>query len=192
MKLVVGLGNPGKKYEATRHNAGFWWVERLASAERAPLTASARFFGRTGRLRSAQDEIWLLLPETFMNKSGQAVAALAGFYKIAAQDILVVHDELDLPVGDARIKKGGGTAGHNGLGDIAEKMATRDFWRLRIGVGHPRDAAREQEVVDYVLHPPLREEQSMIDEAITRSLQVWPLIAEHKMEQAMHKLHTKA
>jgi len=191
MKLVVGLGNPGRKYEATRHNAGFWWVERVAAGARVALAGSSRFHGRTGRIQTP-NEIWLLLPETFMNRSGQAVAALAGFYKIAVDDILVVHDELDLPPGAARIKKGGGTAGHNGLSDIADQLGTRDFWRLRLGIGHPRDAAREQEVVDYVLHPPLREEQTAIDDAMTRSLEVWPLMAEHNMEAAMLKLHTKA
>ncbi|MFN0316458.1 MAG: aminoacyl-tRNA hydrolase [Burkholderiales bacterium] len=191
MKLVVGLGNPGKKYERTRHNAGFWWVERLAQATRATLRAEGKFHGRVAKPAGAA-ETWLLLPETFMNNSGRAVAALATFYKIAPQDILVVHDELDLAPGVAKLKLGGGSSGHNGLKDIAECLGSRDFWRLRLGIGHPRDlAASEQEVVDYVLHPPRAEEQTAIDEAIAKSLEIWPLLSDGKTEAAMLKLHTK-
>jgi PTH1 family peptidyl-tRNA hydrolase len=191
MKLVVGLGNPGKKYERTRHNAGFWWVERLAHAVRATLRAEGKFHGRVAKLAGAA-ETWLLLPETFMNNSGRAVAALATFYKIVPQDILVVHDELDLAPGVSKLKLGGGSSGHNGLKDIAECLGSRDFWRLRLGIGHPRDlAASQQEVVDYVLHPPRAEEQAAIDDAITRSLEIWPLLVDGKTEAAMLKLHTK-
>lgn len=190
MKLVVGLGNPGKKYERTRHNAGFWWVERLAQDTRADLRDEGKFHGRVARLGGA--ETWLLLPETFMNNSGRAVLALATFYKIVPKDILVVHDELDLSPGTVKLKLGGGSSGHNGLKDISECLGSRDYWRLRIGVGHPREnAASEQEVADYVLHPPRAEEQSAIDDAIARSLAVWPLLAEGKTEAAMLKLHTK-
>jgi PTH1 family peptidyl-tRNA hydrolase len=191
MRLVVGLGNPGKKYERTRHNAGFWWVEQLARNARATLRGEGKFHGRVAKL-SGQSEIWLLLPETYMNDSGRAVGALASFYKIAPQEILVVHDELDLAPGVAKLKLGGGASGHNGLKDIAECLGSRDFWRLRLGIGHPRDlAASEQEVVDYVLHPPRGEEQSAIDDAIARSLEIWPLLADGKTEAAMLKLHTK-
>lgn len=191
MKLVVGLGNPGKKYEATRHNAGFWWVERLAHAARVDLRESVRYHGRAGKLAGAQ-EIWLLLPETFMNESGRAVSALAGFYKIEPGEILVVHDELDLQPGIARLKKGGGTGGHNGLNDIAARLGTKDFWRLRLGIGHPRDnAATEREVVDYVLHKPGAEERAAIEDAMAVSLEVWPLLAGGKHEAAMLRLHTK-
>jgi len=192
MKLVVGLGNPGKKYEATRHNAGCWWVERLAHGARAELRESARYHGRAAKLATPH-EIWLLLPDTYMNESGRAVAALAGFYKIEPGEILVVHDELDLPPGIARLKKGGGTGGHNGLNDIAARLGTKDFWRLRLGIGHPRDnAATEQEVVDYVLHKPSAADRAAIEDAISASLEVWPLLAGGKHEAAMLRLHTKS
>ncbi|HEV8519456.1 MAG TPA: aminoacyl-tRNA hydrolase [Burkholderiales bacterium] len=190
MKLVVGLGNPGKKYERTRHNAGFWWVERLAQGLKAVFRSESKFHGRIAKL--AQPEIWLLLPATYMNESGRAVAATASFYKIVPQEILVVHDELDLPPGSVKLKLGGGLSGHNGLKDIAEGLGSRDFWRLRIGIGHPRDtAATEQDVVDYVLHPPRAEEQPLIDDAVARGLGIWPLLAEDKHEAAMLRLHTK-
>ena len=191
MRLVVGLGNPGKKYERTRHNAGFWWVEQLAREVRANLRDEGKFHGRVAKM-SGPSEIWLLLPDTFMNQSGRAVAALASFYKITPPEILVVHDELDLAPGVAKLKLGGGASGHNGLKDIIECLGSRDFWRLRLGIGHPRDlAASEQEVVDYVLHPPRSEEQAAIDDAIAKSLAVWPLLADGKTEAAMLKLHTK-
>ena len=188
MKLVAGLGNPGRKYQATRHNAGFWWVERLAQRTQTALRAEARFQGRVGRLSPPHGTAWLLLPETFMNHSGRSVGALASFYRTAPQDILIVHDELDLPPGTAKLKKGGGTGGHNGLNDIAACLGTKDFWRLRLGIGHPgvRDA-----VIDYVLCPPRSDERMAIDAAIERSLDLWPLMAESNMEAAMLKLHTK-
>jgi PTH1 family peptidyl-tRNA hydrolase len=188
MKLVAGLGNPGRKYQSTRHNAGFWWVERLAESAHVSLRADARFQGRVGRLAPPNGAAWLLLPETFMNHSGRAVAALANFYRIAAHEILVVHDELDLPPGTAKLKKGGGTGGHNGVTDVAACLGSKDFWRLRIGIGHPgvRDA-----VIDYVLCPPRPEERDPIEAAIVRSLDLWPLMAEANMEAAMLKLHTK-
>lgn len=192
MKLIVGLGNPGKKYEATRHNAGFWWVERLARAARAEFRREARFHGETARLALPGGDAWLLKPHTYMNASGRAAAALAGFYRFALEEILVVHDELDLQPGTVRLKKGGGTAGHNGLDDVAMQLGTKDFWRLRIGIGHPRDAAAtEQGVVDYVLHKPSAADRIAIDDAISRSLEVWPLIAAHDMQAAMLRLHTK-
>jgi PTH1 family peptidyl-tRNA hydrolase len=187
MKLVAGLGNPGREYEATRHNAGFWWVENLADAQRVSLRNDARFHGRLGRLTERGHDCWLLLPQTWMNASGRAVAALATFYKIAPEEILVVHDELDLSPGAARLKKGGGVAGHNGLKDIARHLGP-DFWRLRLGIGHPGDRA---EVVNYVLHPPREEETALIAQAIERSLEVWPLIIAGEMEKAMHRLHTE-
>jgi peptidyl-tRNA hydrolase, PTH1 family len=191
MKLIVGLGNPGKKYEATRHNAGFWWVERLAREAGIDLRPAVRYHGRAGKLASPH-EIWLLLPDTYMNESGRAVAALAGFYKIEPGELLVVHDELDLPPGSARLKRGGGTGGHNGLNDIAAHLGTKDFWRLRLGIGHPRDnAATEREVADYVLHKPDAADHAAIEDAIAGSLEVWPLLAESKCEAAMLKLHTK-
>lgn len=187
MKLVVGLGNPGRRYRATRHNAGFWWVERLAAAENVELKEMARCHGRVGRM-PAPFEAWLLLPETFMNASGQAVAALANYYKIAPAAILVVHDELDLQPGTARLKRGGGTAGHNGLSDIAARMGSRDFWRLRLGIGRPALAGA---AADYVLASPAPAERAAIDGAIDRSLAVWPLLARGEHEAAMLKLHTR-
>jgi PTH1 family peptidyl-tRNA hydrolase len=186
VKLVVGLGNPGREYEATRHNAGFWWVENLAGAQRVRLRAQAKFFGRVGRMTDDGYDCWLLLPDTYMNASGRAVQALAAFYKIAPDDILVVHDELDLPPGTIRLKKGGGVAGHNGLKDIAVKLGP-NFWRLRIGIGHPGD---RDEVIDYVLRPPRQEEAELISNAVEHSLEVWPLIQTGEMEKAMHRLHT--
>jgi peptidyl-tRNA hydrolase, PTH1 family len=187
VKLVVGLGNPGPEYEATRHNAGFWWVENLADAQRVRLRAQSKFFGRVGRVTDDGHDCWLLLPTTYMNASGRAVRALAAFYKIAPDDILVVHDELDLPPGAARLKKGGGVAGHNGLRDISATLGL-DFWRLRIGIGHPGD---RDEVTDYVLQPPRQEEAELISNAVAHSLEVWPLIQSGEMEKAMHRLHTK-
>ena len=192
MKLVVGLGNPGRKYEATRHNAGFWWIERLARAVHGEFRHEARFHGDVAKVATPGGELWLLKPATFMNQSGRAVAALAGFYKLAPGQLLIVHDELDLPPGTVRLKNGGGTGGHNGLNDIAAQLGTKDFWRLRIGIGHPRNqTATEQEVLDYVLHKPGAVDHAAIDDAISRGLEVWPLIAEDKLEAAMLRLHTK-
>ena len=188
MKLIVGLGNPGRKYEATRHNAGFWWVDDVARVANASFRRETRFFGEVARVSAC--DIWLLKPETYMNQSGRAVGALASFYRIAPQDILVAHDELDLPPGSVKLKFGGGLSG-NGLKDVAAVLGTRDFWRLRIGIGHPRElAASEQEVVDYVLHAPRAEERKAIGEATDKALEVWPFIAAHDMEKAMLKLHT--
>lgn len=191
MKLVVGLGNPGRKYEATRHNAGFWLVDEIARAARADFRRESRFHGEVARVSGS--DVWLLKPDTFMNESGRAVGALATFYRIAADEILVAHDELDLPPGEVRLKFGGGLSGHNGLRDIAPVLGTQDFWRLRLGIGHPRDAAAsEQEVVDYVLHPPRAEERKAIGEALDKALAVWPLIAARDLQAAMLKLHTKS
>jgi PTH1 family peptidyl-tRNA hydrolase len=193
VKLVVGLGNPGRKYQATRHNAGFWWVERLALAARVAFRHEARFHGEVSWLAAPGGEIGLLKPDTYMNRSGQAVVAFAGFYKLDPAEVLIVHDELDLPAGIARLKKGGGTSGHNGLNDVAAQWGTKDFWRLRLGIGHPRDqAASEQEVLDYVLHKPDAADRAAIDDAISRSLEIWPLVADGRFEAAMLKLHTRA
>ena len=192
IKLIVGLGNPGKKYESTRHNAGFWLLERLAAQHRLTLRKEAKFHALVARLDTASGPAWLLLPQTWMNESGSAVGALAQFHKIAADEILVAHDELDLPPGGVKIKQGGGHAGHNGLRDIIDNLGTPDFWRLRIGIGHPRDiAASEQEVVDFVLHPPGKDDRALIDAVIDRGVAVFDLILADKMAAAMHKLHTK-
>lgn len=189
IRLIVGLGNPGLEYEDTRHNAGFWWVERIAAARNAMFNAERKFHGLATRAHLDGHEMWLLKPQTFMNRSGQAVGALAGFYKITPEEILVIHDELDLSPGDARLKKGGGHGGHNGLKDIIAHLGTPDFWRLRIGIGHPGDRSQ---VVDYVLHPARREEQELIDAAVDRSLPLLPQILAGDFPAAMLKLHTKA
>ena len=192
IKLIVGLGNPGKKYEGTRHNAGFWLLERLAAQHRLTLRKEAKFHGLLARLDTAGGHVWLLQPQTWMNESGTAVGVLAQFHRIATDEILVAHDELDLPPGGVKIKQGGGHAGHNGLRDIIENLGAADFWRLRIGIGHPRDvAASEQEVADFVLHAPRKEERELIDAVIDRGVAVFDLILADKMAAAMHKLHTK-
>jgi PTH1 family peptidyl-tRNA hydrolase len=187
MKLVVGLGNPGREYEATRHNVGFWWVDRLAARLRAQMKQESRFHGQVGKLAEAGRECWLLKPTTFMNVSGRSVQALAQFYKIDTGDILVVHDEIDLLPGTMKLKKGGGVAGHNGLKDIAAHLGP-DFWRLRIGVGHPGDRGQ---VANYVLNAPRKEELPLIEETVERSLEAWPLLRDNETEAAMLKLHTK-
>ena len=186
IRLVVGLGNPGKEYERTRHNAGFWLVERLATANGVALRKDAKFQALVGRLESSG--AWLLLPQTFMNRSGSPVQMLAGFFKIKPEEILVVHDELDFEPGVARVKQGGGIAGHNGLKDISQRLATHEYWRLRLGVGKP-PAGREG--ADYVLEKPPAEEKSAIDAAIDKSLAVLPQMLAGDMQAAMNKLHTE-
>jgi PTH1 family peptidyl-tRNA hydrolase len=189
MKLIVGLGNPGRKYEATRHNAGFWWVDEVARTSGASFRRENRFHGEVARV--PRSELWLLKPETYMNESGRAVGAFSGFYRIPPADILIAHDELDLPPGAVKLKFGGGLSG-NGLKDVAAVLGTKDFWRLRIGIGHPRDlAASEQDVVDYVLHPPRSDERKAIEQALASAMEVWPLISAHDMQGAMLRLHTK-
>ena len=188
IKLIVGLGNPGAEYEATRHNAGFWWVDRLAAELRTAFARESKFHGLVCRARQGGDDLWLLKPTTFMNRSGRAVVALALYYKILPDEILVVHDEIDLPPGAVKMKQGGGNAGHNGLKDITAHLTTPDFWRLRLGVGHP--GSREA-VIDAVLDRPRKEEQALIDDAMARSLAVWPLMVSGNLEAAMLKLHTK-
>lgn len=188
IRLIVGLGNPGREYETTRHNVGFWWVDELAGKDSLSFRAEAKFHGLAVRGQLGGHEIYLLKPQTFMNLSGRAVAALAQFYKILPSEILVVHDELDLQPGIARLKMGGSHGGHNGLKDIIAQLGTKDFWRLRLGIGHPGDRA---EVVNYVLNDPRREERELIEEAMQQSLHVAPLVIEGKMEAAMLKLHSK-
>ncbi|HSF48473.1 MAG TPA: aminoacyl-tRNA hydrolase [Burkholderiales bacterium] len=187
MKLVTGLGNPGRDYHATRHNAGFRWVERLAGS--ASFRLEPKFHGWVATLTFTEHETRLLLPNTYMNESGAAVSALARYYKIAPAEILIVHDELDLSPGDVRLKNGGGVAGHNGLKSVAAHLNTRDFWRLRLGIGHPGERGG---VVHYVLHPARPEEEALIENAMSRALEVWPLIAAGRHEAAMMKLHTKS
>jgi PTH1 family peptidyl-tRNA hydrolase len=189
VRLVVGLGNPGRQYEATRHNAGFWFVDALAARLGASFTGEAKFHGRIAR---AVGDLRLLEPGTYMNLSGRAVGAVAQFFGIAPGEILVVHDELDLKPGEARLKFGGGTAGHNGLRDIAAHLGGPEFWRLRVGIGHPRDSAiAQQPVADYVLQPPRANELAAIEDALARALDAWPAIAAGETERAMTALHTR-
>ena len=185
IRLVVGLGNPGKEYERTRHNAGFWLVERYASQKGVVLRKDPKFKALVGRPEPGG--AWLLLPQSFMNLSGQPVQMLAGFFKIKPEEILVVHDELDFAPGVARLKQGGGIAGHNGLKDISQRLATHDYWRLRLGVGKPPPG---REGADYVLERPPAEEKTAIDAAIDKSLEVLPQLLAGDMQGAMNKLHT--
>jgi PTH1 family peptidyl-tRNA hydrolase len=187
IRLIVGLGNPGADYELTRHNAGFWLIDQLA---RGDLRKEARFQALAAKTRISGKEVWLLEPQTFMNRSGQSVGAIARFYKIAPDEVLVVHDELDLPPGAAKLKKGGSSGGHNGLKDITSALGTQDYWRLRIGIGHPRELKLQQPVVDFVLHRPRAEEQTQIDLAIDKALDVIPLLCDGLFEQAMMNLHS--
>jgi len=187
IRLIVGLGNPGREYEATRHNVGFWWVEELARTHNLTFKHEAKFNGLTARGNVHGHEIMLLMPQTFMNHSGRAVGALVQFFKISPAEMLVVHDELDLPPGVARLKIGGGHGGHNGLKDIIAHIGSKDFWRLRIGIGHPGDRA---EVSNYVLGVPRREERELMDEALSKAQGVANLAIEGKTEAAMLKLHS--
>jgi len=187
IKLIVGLGNPGREYESTRHNAGFWWMDNFALANQCVFKSESRFHGVAVRGNVHGSELFLLKPQTFMNVSGRAVGAMAQFYKILPENILVVHDELDLPPGSAKLKLGGGHGGHNGLKDIIAHLGTRDFWRLRIGIGHPGERS---EVSNYVLNAPRREEFELIVHAMQRAQEVAPLIVEGKLEAAMLKLHS--
>ena len=187
-RLIVGLGNPGADYADTRHNVGFWYVDRLAAQLKTALAPQAKFFGLAARA----GEHWLLQPTTFMNRSGQAVAALANFYKISPAEILVIHDELDLPPGGIRLKQGGGNGGHNGLKDIQAKLGSAGFWRLRLGIGHPRTLNLAQQVVDFVLHPPRKEELPDIEHALARCLLAWPKLATGDFAGAQQQLHGKA
>lgn len=183
-RLIVGLGNPGAEYTETRHNAGFWFCERLAQDLGARLNHETRFHGMVGRA----GDLWFLLPQTFMNRSGQAVLALAHFYRILPDEILVVHDELDIPPGQLRLKYGGGLGGHNGLKDITSRLSTQDYWRLRIGIGHPGDKAQ---VANFVLNRPRREEQDEIDRAIDRALAAWPRIVQGDWNAATQLINTR-
>jgi len=186
-RLVVGLGNPGAEYTETRHNAGFWFCERLAVQLGVRFSHESRFHGLVANARDAG--VLLLMPQTFMNRSGQAVGALTRFYRIAPSELLVVHDELDIPPGQLRLKFGGGLGGHNGLKDITAHCGTQDYWRLRIGIGHPGD---RNEVIRYVLKPPRREERDSIDEAIERALAAWPLLHAGNWNAAGTRLNTRA
>jgi PTH1 family peptidyl-tRNA hydrolase len=189
IRLLVGLGNPGIEYEGTRHNAGFWWVEAAARKLGAPLVHDKAYHGLVARVnRAGGQPIWLLQPLTYMNLSGKAVASLARFFKIEPQQVLVVHDELDLPPGQVKLKQGGGTGGHNGLKDIHAQLGTPDYWRLRLGVGHP--GVRE-EVVNWVLRKPPQAEREAIEDCIAKSLGALDLLLDGPMDRAMAQVHAK-
>ena len=188
IKMMVGLGNPGSEYEQTRHNAGFWFIDELAWQYKATLKEEKKFFGSVARISISGSDLWLLKPSTFMNRSGQAVAALAQFYKIKPEEILVVHDELDIPCGRIKFKLGGGNGGHNGLKDIQARLGTPDFYRLRLGIDHPGD---RNLVVGYVLNKPSPEHRQQIDEAINKSLKAVPILLAGDWEEAVRFLHSK-
>jgi PTH1 family peptidyl-tRNA hydrolase len=186
LRLIIGLGNPGAEYAETRHNAGFWFCERLASDLKVSFGKEPRYHGWVVNARDAG--VWLLMPATYMNDSGRAVQALAHFYRIAPGEMLVVHDELDLPPGRAQLRFGGGLGGHNGLKSLTSHLGTQDYWRLRVGIGHPGDRS---EVVSYVLKPPRKEERGDIDATIDRALLAWPQLAKGDFNAAMQKINAK-
>jgi peptidyl-tRNA hydrolase, PTH1 family len=187
IKLFVGLGNPGAEYDATRHNAGFWFVDALARELKCALTYDKSYFGMVARTVIAGQTVWLLQPQTFMNLSGKSVGALAKFFKIASDEILVAHDELDIVPGEAKIKLGGSHAGHNGLRDIHAQLGTDQYWRLRIGIGHP---GIKSEVIHWVLKKPSAEHRDAIAQTIERSVQALPHFLSGNMEKAMMTVHT--
>ena len=189
IQLIVGLGNPGPEYDQTRHNAGALFVERIASAQRVDLTADRKYFGLTAKLSHQGQDVRLLIPTTYMNRSGQAVAALANFFRIPPDAILVAHDELDLPPGVAKLKKGGGHGGHNGLRDIIAQLGNnKDFHRLRLGIGHPGDSTK---VSGFVLGKAPRAEQEKLDASIDFALGVLPDILAGDWTRAMRELHSQ-
>ena len=187
IKLFVGLGNPGPEYEATRHNAGFWWIDALARELKLTLVPERAYHGLMARTSIAGHSVWLLQPQTFMNLSGKSVAALARFFKIQPEEILVVHDELDLSPGQAKLKRGGSHAGHNGLRDIHAQLGSSDYWRLRIGIGHP---GVKGEVIHWVLKKPAPDQRTLIEDSITHALQAAPALLAGDMDKATLLVHT--
>lgn len=189
IQLIVGLGNPGQEYENTRHNAGFWAVDVLAQKLGALWKYESRFHGACAMSTGEAGKLYFLKPATFMNRSGQSVIALAHFYKIPAEAILVVHDELDLLPGTSRLKWAGGHAGHNGLKDIIRLLGHANFWRFRVGIGHPGDRSR---VADYVLSLPKLDDRIAIDQSLDHFIAGWSSIQKGQFEKAMHELHSKS
>ncbi len=185
---MVGLGNPGAEYEHTRHNAGFWFIDAAARQLKTTLAPDRSYFGLAARVNLPGGTLWLLEPMTFMNMSGKSVAALARFFKIAPEEILVAHDELDLMPGQMKLKLGGSHAGHNGLKDIQAQLGSPDFWRLRLGIGHPGVKA---EVINHVLRKPLVAEREAIDQSIAQALDALELLIASDMERAMLKIHAR-
>ncbi len=189
IQLLVGLGNPGPEHALDRHNAGFWLVDQIAVREGVALRPERGFFGDVARVRIGGRELWLLEPTTYMNRSGQSVGAFARFYKIPPAAILVAHDELDLPPGQAKLKLGGGHAGHNGLRDLVAQLGTPDFWRLRIGIGHP--GSRER-VIGHVLGKPPQSELTLIEQSLDAALDVLPELLAGEFDRATQRLHASA
>ena len=188
IRLFVGLGNPGAEYEATRHNAGFWWLDALGAKLGARLVPERSYQALAARVNGPQGPVWLLEPMTFMNRSGFAVASLSRFFKIEPRQILVVHDELDLLPGQAKLKFGGSAAGHNGLKDIHGMLGTPDFWRLRLGIGHP---GVKSEVVNYVLKRPSAADREAIEQAIAKTLEASDLLLAGEMDKALARIHAQ-
>ena len=188
LRIIVGLGNPGPEHQVTRHNAGFWFVDLLARRHGGEFRDYRKFSGETARIALSDRDIILLKPTTYMNRSGLSVRQISDFYKIAPEEILVAHDELDLPVGSVRLKQGGGHGGHNGLRDIIAHVG-ENFWRLRLGIGHPGSKA---DVIDYVLTRAPRAEEDLILEAVGTAADVMPLLLEQGAERAMTRLHSRA
>lgn len=191
IRLFVGLGNPGPEYEDTRHNAGFWWVEQLARKLGGHLSLDRSYYGLVARINNAPGAagpIWLLEPMTYMNLSGKSVAALARFFKIAPEEILAIHDELDLEPGQMKFKQGGGNGGHNGLKDMQAQLGSANFWRLRLGIGHPGIKA---EVANFVLRKPPLNDRLLIEECITKSLDAVEPMLKGELDRAMTKIHAK-
>ena len=188
IKAIVGLGNPGSKYTETRHNAGFWFIEELASSKSLQFLSEKKFHGEITKFIAPKNNVWLLKPSTFMNDSGLSVKSLMSFYRIAPENLLVVHDEIDLPAGEIKLKKGGGHGGHNGLRDIINQLGDKSFLRLRIGVGHP---GSKDQVVDYVLKNPSKDDSIAIDASISCAMRMMPDLLAGDLEQAMQDLHTK-
>ncbi len=187
IKLFVGLGNPGPDYEATRHNAGFWWIDALARELKVNLVPERSYYGLAGRTSVNGQSVWLLQPQTFMNLSGKSVASLARFFKIQPEEILVVHDELDLPPGQVKLKRGGSHAGHNGLRDIHAQLGSPDYWRLRIGIGHPGE---KSEVANWVLKKPAPDQRTLIEDSIAHSLKAHTAMLAGDMDKATLLVHT--
>ena len=187
IKLFVGLGNPGPDYEATRHNAGFWWIDALSQELKAPLSLDKNYHGQVARTTVNGQTVWLLKPLTFMNLSGKSVAALARFFKVLPNEVLVAHDELDIVPGQVKLKFGGSHAGHNGLRDLHAQLGSADYWRLRIGVGHPGVKA---EVINWVLKKPSQEHRVAIEDCIARSMKAIPDLLRGEMEKATMLIHT--
>ena len=187
IKLFVGLGNPGAEYEGTRHNAGFWFIDAVSRELKAPMSLDKSYYGQVARTAVNGTSVWLLKPLTFMNVSGKSVAALARFFKISPNEILVAHDELDLPPGQVKLKYGGGHAGHNGLRDIHAQLGTGDYWRLRLGIGHP---GVKTEVSNWVLNKPAPEQRLLIEECVSRSSKAVLSLIAGETEKATMQIHT--